>query len=54
MDPPPPPRGRDQPQRGQVDKEAASIPHNPPPPLEPRGQPGFQAPPMPQLEFSLP
>ena len=49
MDPPSLRRGRGRPQRGQVNEEATSAPHNPPPPLpEPQGQPGFQVPPMPQ------
>ena len=55
MDSPPPRRGRGRPRRGQVDEEAASAPHNPPPPSpEPQGPPGFQVPPMPQPRFFPP
>ena len=38
---PPPPQGRGQPRRGQIDEKAASAPHNPPLPPEPQGQRGF-------------
>ena len=56
MDPlPPSRRGRDRPRRGQIGEEAASAPHNPPPPSpEHQGQTGFQVPPMPQSGFFPP